>query len=138
VGWYAARLGAFDTARDHCRAALTLHRHHHNPHGEADTLDSIGLIAHRTGDHRQAVENHHHQALTLYRTLGNAHQAAETLDSVGHPHAALGQPEQARKVWREALELYRVQSRSADTARVQRQLDELDTQNGTGDGLNNR
>ncbi|MEV8442672.1 tetratricopeptide repeat protein [Actinosynnema sp. NPDC051121] len=94
VGWHAARLGDFDTARDHCRAALALHRHHHNPTGEADTLDSLGFIAHRSGDHRQAVD-HYHQALALRRTLNNTYEVAETLDNVGHPHAALGQHERA-------------------------------------------
>jgi tetratricopeptide (TPR) repeat protein len=112
VGWYAARLGQFDTAREHCQAALTLHRHHHNPDGEAATLDSLGYIAHHTGDHHQA--------------LGDAYQVAYTLDRVGHPHAALGQHEQARTVWREALELYRDQGRDADAERVQRQLENLD------------
>ncbi|GAB2957238.1 tetratricopeptide repeat protein [Saccharothrix stipae] len=54
VGWYAARLGEFHTARTHCHAALALHRHHHDPEGEAHALDSLGYIAHHTGDHHQA------------------------------------------------------------------------------------
>lgn len=139
VGWLSARLGEFDTARDHCHAALTLHRHLHESGGEAATLDSLGFIAHRTGDHHQALD-HYHQALTLYRTLGNTYEVANTLDDVGHPYIALGQHEPARAVWREALELYREQRRDTDTARVQRQLDDLDgatdspTDLGTGVG----
>jgi len=127
VGWFAARLDEFDTARAHCHAALALYRHHNDPTGEAATLDSLGLIAHRTGDHHQAVD-HYHQTLALYRTLGHAYQVADTLDSVGHPHAALGNHDQAHVVWREALELYREQDRDTDAQRVQRQLDDLDTQ----------
>ena len=45
---------------------------------------------------------------------------------LGHSHVALGQREQARTVWREALELYRQQGREEDAARVEQQLDDLD------------
>jgi tetratricopeptide (TPR) repeat protein len=124
VGWYAARLRDYDSARAHCQAALTLHRHHHNPDGEAGTLDSLGYIDHHSGHHTQAV-THYHQALVLFRDQGNSYQVADTLDRLGHPHAALGQTELARAVWREALRLYREQGRDDDTARVQRQLDDL-------------
>jgi tetratricopeptide (TPR) repeat protein len=124
VGWYAARLNDFDTARDHCQAALSLHRTHHNPEGEAATLDSLGLIAHRTGDQQQAVD-HYQQARILYRALGDTYRVADTLDNAGHPHIALGQHDQARAVWQEALELYREQGRDEDAARVQQQLADL-------------
>lgn len=46
-------------------------------------------------------------------------------DFVGHPLIALGHFEQARAVWREALELYRAQQRSADADRIQQQLNTL-------------
>jgi uncharacterized protein HemY len=67
-----------------------LHRDHHDPDGEADTLDSLGYNDHRSG--------HHAQALTLYRAHGNTFRTANTLERLGHPHAALGQTEQARTV----------------------------------------
>ncbi|MEV4315306.1 tetratricopeptide repeat protein [Actinocrispum sp. NPDC049592] len=126
VGWYAARLGEYDAARGHCQAALTLHRHHHDPDGgEAYALDSLGFIDHRTGDHHQAIR-HYQQALALFRNLGNIYDVADTLDRLGHPHVALGQYDQARVVWREALTLYREQGRNTDAERVQQQLDGLD------------
>ncbi|HWO61038.1 MAG TPA: tetratricopeptide repeat protein, partial [Umezawaea sp.] len=105
-------------------AALTLHRHHRNPEGEATALDGLGLIAHRTGDHHQSLA-HYHQALALHRTLGYTYELADTLEHVGHTHIALGQREQAHAVWQEALELYREQGRDDDATRVQRQLDDL-------------
>jgi tetratricopeptide (TPR) repeat protein/transcriptional regulator with XRE-family HTH domain len=126
VGWYAARLGDYDTARAHCQAALTLHRHHHSPVGEAYALDSLGYIDHHSGHHHQAIDHYHH-TLTLYRDLGNTYEIAATLDGLGHPHAALGHTEQARTAWLEALQLYREQGRHDDAARVQQQLDNLDT-----------
>ena len=125
----AARLGDHDTAREHCQAALVLHRHHHNPDGLASTLDSLGYIDHHSGHHRQAID-HYRQALTLFRDLGNTYETANTLDHLGHPHVALGQTGQARTVWREALKLYRAQGRHDDVDRVQHQLDELDHDTG--------
>ncbi|MEU4445421.1 tetratricopeptide repeat protein [Actinosynnema sp. NPDC050801] len=125
VGWFAARVGEYDTARGHCLAALTLHRHHHDTVGEAATLDSLGHIDHHSGHHRQAI-HHYRQALTGRRLLGDTAEVAGTLDRLGHPHAALGQTEEARAVWGEALELYRNQGRHDDAQRVQEQLSALD------------
>lgn len=75
--------------------------------------------------HHQALD-HYQQALTLFRTLGNTYLIADTLDNLGHPHAALGQHERARTVWREALELYREQGRDTDAQRVQQHVHYLD------------
>jgi DNA-binding SARP family transcriptional activator/predicted transcriptional regulator len=129
VGWYATRLGQHDTARDHCEAALILHRHHHNLNGEANTLDSLGYIEHHNGRHHLAIDYYHH-ALTLHRELGNTYQVAHTLERLGRALAALCQHKQARTAWLEALALYREQGRDAGTARVQRQLDDLDEHDG--------
>lgn len=134
VGSRATHLGHYDTAREHCQAALTLHRHHHNPDGEADALDSLGYIEHHSGHHRQAID-HYRQALILFRDFGNTHDAANALDRLGHPHVALGQTDQARAVWREALELYREHGRHDDATRVQQQLDNLNTHNHHGEQL---
>jgi tetratricopeptide (TPR) repeat protein len=127
VGWCAARLGDYDTAHTHCQAALTLHRYHHDTDGEADALNSLGYIDHHSGHHAQAIDHYRH-ALTLYRDHGNTYEVAHTLDAIGHPHATLGQAEQARTVWREALQLYREQGRHDNAARIQHQLDNLNTQ----------
>ncbi|WP_121394598.1 ATP-binding protein [Actinokineospora cianjurensis] len=125
MGWHAARLGDFDSAREHCRAALALFRARDNPNGEAATLDSLGYIEHHCGNHASAVD-HYRQSLELRSIAGNAYRIANTLDGLGHPYAALGQVEQARAVWREALALYREQGRSADSVRVQDNLDRVD------------
>lgn len=122
VGWCAAHVGDYDTARDHCEAALELHREHHDLHGEAATLNTLGFIDQHTGRHHRAIRRYR-QVLTLFDTLGYAYEAANTLDRLGHPHTALGQHDQAREAWREALRLYREQGRDADAERVQRQLD---------------
>lgn len=129
VGWYAARCGDFDTARTHCQTALTLYRHLHSPGGEAAVLDSLGYIAYRTGDHYHALD-HYQGALTLSQDLGDITHVAAALDALGHPHTALGQFDQARAVWQEALQLYQELGRDNDAARVQQQLNELDTRHG--------
>jgi tetratricopeptide (TPR) repeat protein len=126
VGWCAALLGDYDTARDHCEAALDLYRRHDDISGEAATLDSLGYIDHRSGRHTQALE-HYRQALALFRELGNTFLAADCLTEFGHLQAAVGQHEHARTTWREALQLCRDQGRDDDAAQLQRRLDDLDT-----------
>jgi DNA-binding SARP family transcriptional activator len=129
VGWFAACLGDFGTARTHCEASLALSRNHRETDSAACALDSLGYIDHRTGHHQQAID-HYQQALTLFRDVGNTYQSATTLDNLGRPHAALGEHEQARAVWQEALEMYRQQGRGQDADRVQRRLDTLNHPNG--------
>lgn len=58
---------------------------------EADTLDSLGFIALRTGDHDEAVE-HHRLALTQDRD-GEAARVRQRLTDLGAPR---GGPPSAR------------------------------------------
>ncbi|MEU7524264.1 tetratricopeptide repeat protein [Saccharothrix sp. NPDC042600] len=120
TGWFAARVGEYDTARDHSNAALARYGTRH-PEGRAAVLDNLGYTAHHSGHHREAVE-HYRQALDLWRDLGNLHEAADVLDHLGHPHLALGQHERARTAWHEARDLYLRQGRDEDAARVQHHL----------------
>jgi len=92
--------------------------------GEAGTLHSLGYLAHRTGQHEQAME-HYRQALVLLRDRGNAAFEATTLHHLGQALSALGRHDQAREAWRRAVALYREQHRVADGRRVQQQLDAL-------------
>jgi tetratricopeptide (TPR) repeat protein len=124
LGWYHARLGHYMQARRHSATALALHRRYHNPAGEANTLDTLGFVAHHTGHHHDAAE-YYRQSLALRHDLGDTAAAATTLDELGHLHMTLGQLREARAVWLEALELYQAQQRDKDTARMQRQLNEL-------------
>ena len=59
----------------------------------------------------------------LVADVGHILHTADVLDSLGHPHAALGEFEQARAVWGKALELYRQQGRDRSADRVRQQLD---------------
>ncbi|WP_132114922.1 hypothetical protein [Actinocrispum wychmicini] len=84
-------LADYDTARDHCQAALALHRNHRSSGGMTHTLDSLGFIEHQTGNHRRGI-GHYHEALILYRNLGAAYEVADTLDRMGHSHASHPRP----------------------------------------------
>jgi tetratricopeptide (TPR) repeat protein len=128
MGWCAAQLNEYNTGWAHCQAALALQREHHDS-DEADTLDSLGYIAHHTGQHAHAVD-YDRQALAVYRDRGNTYDEAGSLVRLGQNYAALGDEEQARAAWRQALELYQEQGRSGDAGRVQRQLDDLDNPGG--------
>lgn len=50
-------------------------------------------------------------------------QVADTLELLGQTYADLGQDEQAREVWQEALKLYDVMRGQEDCQRVQHRLD---------------
>ena len=126
VGWYSARLGDHETAREHCQAAFTLFSRHHDLDGEAVTSASLGYIDHRTGHYHRAI-HYHRQAHAMFSAGGNSTEAADVLDCLGHSHQALGEHAEARAAWRQALELYRQQGRTTDAECVRRRLDDLAT-----------
>jgi len=126
MGWFTAQLGDCDAARTYCQTALALHQDQHYDEGAAATLDSLGYIEHHSGCHNEAI-GYYEQAVTLFRAIGSSFEVATSLDNLGHPHIAIGQYVQAWAVWSEALELFQEQRRDTDAARVQRQLDELNT-----------
>ncbi|HEY4454044.1 MAG TPA: BTAD domain-containing putative transcriptional regulator, partial [Pseudonocardiaceae bacterium] len=124
VGWYTARTGDYERARAACEEALVLLRNQHHLAGEANSLDSLGFIAHSSGQYVQAVA-YYQQALALFHRLGNAFSEAGTLDRLGQTYAA-GDRRLARVAWERALRLYQAHHRSADIARIERQLANLD------------
>ncbi len=119
VGWCLALLGDHHPARAHCQAALELSGDRADI--QASNQHSLGYIAHAVDDHREAVDRYR-QSLALFRTLDDAYEIADTLEHLGHPHAALGEHEQARAAWREALDLYQRQDRDEEAERVRQLL----------------
>lgn len=126
MGWYAAHLGEYESARAHCKESLALHRLHGNRGGEGATLDSLGYIEHHTGQYREAVD-YYRKSLNIVAGRGQTHFSAIAFDHLGESYAALGESQQARASWREALVLYQQQERSEDAERIQRQLDDLNS-----------
>jgi len=84
-------------------------------------LGIFGHIAHHTGHYTAAVK-WYQQSHTLLHEVGSTYFEAVALDFLGQAHAALDEPEPAGRSWERALELYRVQHRTAAADRVQRQL----------------
>jgi DNA-binding SARP family transcriptional activator/tetratricopeptide (TPR) repeat protein len=121
VGWYAAQIGDFAMGRGHCETALAILRDHPDAQAEADTLDSMGFICHRSGEHEQALD-FYRRAVRLWREVGAGALEAEVLERIGDTHADLGDQERARAAWRQALDHYRAQNRLTDAARVERLL----------------
>jgi tetratricopeptide (TPR) repeat protein len=78
VGWCAALLGRYAQARHHCHTAFPVLRRHHPP-GAADALDTLGYIAHHTGQHTDALD-YFRRAVALYRDLGDVFHVPDTLD----------------------------------------------------------
>jgi tetratricopeptide (TPR) repeat protein len=122
VGWENAQLGMYEQARTHCEAALTSARRHRDRELEADALDTLGYVAHHTGDLSRALD-HYRRALALLREIGHDYLEANVLERLGHTHHALGHHDLARTAWLQAIELYRAQRRAKDAADLRQLLD---------------
>ncbi|MBB5803321.1 DNA-binding SARP family transcriptional activator/tetratricopeptide (TPR) repeat protein [Saccharothrix ecbatanensis] len=122
---YAALVGDYDRASEHCEVGLLQCRRYGIREGEAAILTTMGYISHHTGHHHRAIRDYH-AAITLHRDMCDTYHVADDLAQLGHPHTALGHHDRARAVWQEALELYREQGRDTDAERVRQQLDGLD------------
>ncbi|OLF05917.1 hypothetical protein BLA60_34670 [Actinophytocola xinjiangensis] len=85
--------------------------------GEADALNTLGLVAHGRGEHREAI-GRHERALAIRRELGHHHGTAETLERLGHVHADLGEVTEARAAWASAVALYQAQHRTEEAERL--------------------
>lgn len=116
VGWLQAWLGDYTAARANCEAALALCRQDAadgRQFGEAATLDSLGYIAHRSGDCDQALD-FYHQALAICRTQGHSFFEAYVLQHIAETHLARHHFDQALDTWKQAFALYHTQHRLAD------------------------
>ncbi|MEU4803430.1 tetratricopeptide repeat protein [Actinosynnema sp. NPDC023587] len=118
------RAGDHDEASACFALAVELHRAQDDRFGEAEMLDSLGRCTRLAG--RPGAVEHHRRALELHRAHGFTRSEADCLDHLGHAHLADGDHDQARQVWREALDRYREQRRDDDADRVRQQLQELD------------
>jgi tetratricopeptide (TPR) repeat protein len=104
VGWYQAHLQSYDEALRACEKAIRVFRRLTRPdrHGEADTLDGLGYVHHRLGNHRQARQ-FYEQALALWRDQQNAFYEADTLLHLGDVLLAEGDRPGAENLLQEAL-----------------------------------
>jgi Flp pilus assembly protein TadD len=98
-----------------------LHRRHHNHHGEANTLDTLGYIARQTGRFSDAA-CHYNEALDLFRTQGDEYAEADATNCLGDVLASQDKQLDARKLWLHAINLYVAQHRVTDADRAEQKL----------------
>jgi tetratricopeptide (TPR) repeat protein/transcriptional regulator with XRE-family HTH domain len=125
VGWLQTRLGQYHKARANCEAALALLRRqplNNQQLGEANTLDSLGCIAHHLREYERALD-YYGQALVICRAQGHSHLEPDILRHIADTQFAQRRVDHARDTWRLARELYLAQHRLAAAERVEQQLD---------------
>ncbi|MBM0256857.1 tetratricopeptide repeat protein [Micromonospora sp. 4G55] len=103
VGWCLALLGDHERAIVHCRRSLALLEPIGDPVGMAGAWDSLGY-AYRHVDLHQASACYR-EALLLYRKLGDRMNEAVTLRHLGETQHAGGDPDAARRSWRQSLDI---------------------------------
>jgi DNA-binding SARP family transcriptional activator/transcriptional regulator with XRE-family HTH domain len=105
TGWFHARLGNLRLAEAYCDRALIMHRQVGSEIGEALTLQILGCLRLRTGDHPQAIALLG-QAVTACRGAGYLYHHADMLDDLGDAYHAAGDLSAARDSWLQALDIF--------------------------------
>ncbi|MET1073743.1 MAG: tetratricopeptide repeat protein, partial [Umezawaea sp.] len=121
VGWYSAKVGLLGRAREYGEKALELFHGLGSVESVASTLDTLGLVAHRTGDHALSLARYR-RALELFREVGASTHEADVLLRLGEVLLASGDGESARAVLSQARALFLGQGRTAEADRVDRLL----------------
>lgn len=121
IGFSSIELRRYAQARTFLDAALALARTHRYRFGEAVIRNSLGGLAHRIGEHAEALA-HSKAAHLATRDTGNTYAEAMILKRMGEVLVAAGDPGQARQAWQRALHLCRTQHRNAEADRIEQQL----------------
>ena len=99
--------------------ALAIFRSLGDRHGEALTLNGLGLTQARIGDEAGALDSYE-TAVALLTELGDGHGAGRVLANLGALHRGQGHEAQARAAWNDALE--RLEPGSPEHDRTAQQL----------------
>jgi tetratricopeptide (TPR) repeat protein len=97
--------GRHDLAVEHHDLALRLYRDLGDPGGQSKSLNGLGEAARATGDFRAALTAHA-EAHTHAGKIGHQHEQARACAGLARAHLDLGDHDQAREQWRQALALY--------------------------------
>src|SRR6266540_3199858 len=82
--------------------ALGLYRRAGDSRGEAETLNSIGLVYLSLGEKQKALDKYN-EVLPIERAIGNRDMEAGTLNSIGAVYQSLGEMQKALDKFNEAL-----------------------------------
>jgi DNA-binding SARP family transcriptional activator/tetratricopeptide (TPR) repeat protein len=83
LGYALARMGRYEEAYEHLRAALDLHRDLDDPVGHAHSYSAISEAYFEPAGRYAEALDHSEQALDLYRLAGNRPGEASALDFIG-------------------------------------------------------
>lgn len=97
--------GRPDLAVEHHELALGLYRDLGDPGGQAKALNGLGETACGTGSPRAALTAHA-EAHAYAAKAGHQQEQARACDGLARAHYLLGEHDQAREQWRQALALY--------------------------------
>jgi tetratricopeptide (TPR) repeat protein len=97
--------GDHDEAVGYYEDALKLSRDMGARRFEADVLNGLGSALRRLGNHERA-RSHLDEAHKVAKEISDSFQQARALDGLGAVLAAEGAVDDARQMWREALDLY--------------------------------
>ncbi len=100
--------GMIEEAKRHAEQALNLARLHGDSVKQADAQSTLGLIAMRRGDLARAMA-HHGEAITLARESSDVDSftLGRSLFNMATLHGVRGEDEEALRLMRETLEVYR-------------------------------
>ena len=98
--------GEFREALKTFEEVLATLRQISDPHGEAATLNQIGLVYNNLGDSQKAL-NYYQQALTIFQQKNARKQQGTTLTNIAEVYRYLGQYQKALEFYQQALALGR-------------------------------
>ncbi|MGH3646273.1 MAG: BTAD domain-containing putative transcriptional regulator [Micromonosporaceae bacterium] len=124
IGGTYSYLGEYDVAIRHTREALTLWRSTGFEIGVAWSLANLAEMHQLAGRNSTALE-YGEQALGYLRPIGAAETMPSLLLAMGRAHAAAGDPDAARKMWQEGIDVRPKTPTRAD-AELRQALADLD------------
>ena len=121
VGWHSALAERYDDAREHSLLAKDLFVELNAVNSLACAVDTLALVANRTGDHAEAVRLCG-ESLELFRSVGDAAHVAEVTVRLGEALIATGDVKAGRAALVQAHELLVSQGRTSEAERVAQML----------------
>jgi DNA-binding SARP family transcriptional activator/tetratricopeptide (TPR) repeat protein len=102
VGYIHAQLGEYQQALESCEQALSMTRGRGDPLNEGATWDSVGYVLFHLGRYDEAI-THIRTALRTIEGTAVGYYQTTMLVHLGDVYHAVGDQEQARQAWEQAL-----------------------------------
>jgi DNA-binding SARP family transcriptional activator/tetratricopeptide (TPR) repeat protein len=102
VGYIHAQLGEYQQALEFCEQALSMSRGRGDPLNEAPIWDSVGYVLFHLGRFDEAI-THIRTALRTIEGMAGGYYQTTMLTHLGDVYHAVGDEEQARQAWEQAL-----------------------------------